>query len=150
MDGPYSVRPLFCCCGQVGESELDSKTKWSKMRRLLVGFLSSWLHYVSFGFWNFYLGDTNLVFYDQSQKFKGYNLDYKHMGLQNLGIKLLTKVISKRTSSFCYRQSCKSKRSYVKVKNIKHENEKKINVFLLKFSNYFYFYSKNWQFGLII
>ena len=49
------------------------------MRRLLVGFLRSWLHYVPFGFWNYYLRDTNLVFYDQSQKFKGY-LDYRHMG----------------------------------------------------------------------
>jgi len=35
----------------------------------------------------FYLGDTNLFFYDQSQKIKGYNLDYKHYELAKFGDK---------------------------------------------------------------
>ena len=52
------------------------------MRRLLVGFLRSWLHYHL----GFRISTSNLVFYDQSQKFKGY-LYYRQMGLQNLGTK---------------------------------------------------------------
>ena len=83
---------------------------------------------LSFGFWNFYLRDTNLVFYDQSQKFKGY-LDYKRThGLAKFGDKVANKSAFKMNFKLLPSIVLQVKNVCIlKVhlkKNIMHENKK--------------------------